>query len=784
MRYPLLPVLIAYGAGLLAAEYVALPLKYLFGAALLAIFGGVVVRRAGNALMLLAVFLAGFVPVTLERSMIPGDDLRRRLSDEAQEVVLRGTLAETPEHRVSEPDHLELWRTVAKVRTTAIYLKTSAEWYPASGTVLATTRDILAPEFFRGQPVEIQGVIRRPKAALAPGLFDYRAYLRRLNIHYQLFGESTNDWTLTSPSRTVPLADRFHRWAKSLLAHGLGAEDENLRLLWAMTLGWKTALTGDVSEPFVRSGTMHVFAISGLHITLITAILFGVLRSLGIPRGYAGYGVILLTWFYTYATGMQSSGVRSAIMTSVLVAGFSLKRPANMLNSLCAAALLILLWEPQQIFQAGFQLSFSVVLALILFTPILEALKRKLFFREDPFLPHQLRPKLNRWIAHPVHFVSAGVVTSLAAWIGSMPVIAYYFHVWNPISLVANLLVVPISSVALACNVLTLAAGWIYLPCAGLLNHTAWGSMKLMVRLSEWAANLDWGVYYVRSPDVVTFVVYYTLILCIMNGWLIRQASRKMAATCLVASGLAWGGFNLPSRPGTVLTALPLAGGAAIHIQAKGKHTLVDCGDEDNARWITKPFLRAQGANRLAHFVLTHGDVRHVEAAPRIHELFPASNIYISGARSQSRPYRAVVQFLTDRRAPLKTVSADDEVGPWKVLHPVADQYFSRADDNAIVLYGAFSKSVLLLSDLAPPGQNALVNRYPNLRAKIVITGLPAQGEPVTDGFLDAVQPELIIVCDAELPARERASERLKERLERRGTKVLYTREAAVQLKL
>src|SRR5258705_5065733 len=192
-------------------------------------------------------------------------------------------------------------------------------------------------------------------------------------------------------------SDRFQFWAKQTLARGLPTEDEDLRLLWAMTLGWQTALTSEVSEPFMRTGTMHIFAISGLHIALIAGILVSLLRVLQIPRGLCGWMVVPLIWFYTAATGWQSSAIRSTIMMSVIIAGWAIKRPSDLLNYLAAAGFIILLWDPQQLFQASFQLSFFVVLSIALLIPPIEQLRER-FLQPDSLLPPELRPRWLRWL--------------------------------------------------------------------------------------------------------------------------------------------------------------------------------------------------------------------------------------------------------------------------------------------------------------------------------------------------------------------------------------------------
>jgi hypothetical protein len=149
-------------------------------------------------------------------------------------------------------------------------LQRGENWQPADGEIVVTTPGTLSGGFFAGQPVEISGVIARPPPPLAEGLFDYRDYLQTRGIFFQLKTGSPNDWQLGAPALTrPPLTDRFLTWSRRALALGLPVEDEPLRLLWAMTLGWRTAFTGDISEPFLRAGTINHFGThDGLRIAL------------------------------------------------------------------------------------------------------------------------------------------------------------------------------------------------------------------------------------------------------------------------------------------------------------------------------------------------------------------------------------------------------------------------------------------------------------------------------------------------------------------------------------
>lgn len=358
MKRPLIPVALCYVGGLLLGEAVPVPPFSLFAISFLVVFAAVFMTRFRNLLLWPLLILIGWTNLVQRTVIISPQDLRLLIGNTPVIATVRGTLTETPSVRVHERQGQELARTLVTLRVTAF--ATNEIWQPAAGTVVVTTKGELPADFFAGRKVEITGVLAPPPKPIAPGLFDYCTFLARQGMHYQLKADSLRDWRAIDANTNQPFADRFLSWAQHTLARGLPEQDEPLRLLWAMTLGWKTALTGEVNEAFMKSGTMHIFAISGLHIALIAGILVSLLRVARVPRAWCGVVVIPLLWFYTGATGWQSSAIRSTIMMTIIIGGWSLRRPSDLLNSLAAAALIILLWQPQQLFQASFQLSFFV----------------------------------------------------------------------------------------------------------------------------------------------------------------------------------------------------------------------------------------------------------------------------------------------------------------------------------------------------------------------------------------------------------------------------------------
>jgi competence protein ComEC len=777
-RWPMLPVAVACIGGILGGDQWTVSLEMIFPTALLVLASAVLWPKARMLFLWLAVFGAAWTNIAVHQAIVSPCDLRRLAGEAPELVTLKGEVRLPPSTRVAEREGEMLWRTLVVVRAHA--LKRQGEWQPVHGDVAVVTQGDLSEELATGQRVEITGVLQRPPRAVAEGLFDYRAHLARQGVYFQFIAEGRQDWQIQphAPAGLFPrLGAGFQRWARITLARGLPQEDEMLRLNWAMVLGWRAALTNEVSEPFMRSGTMHIFAISGLHVALIAAMLVHVLRLARMPRGWCGVVAIPLLWFYAGATGWQPSAVRSTIMATVVIAGWSLKRPGDLLNSLAAAAVLILFWEPQQLFQASFQLSFAVVLSIALLLPHFERVRARLF-QPDPLLPPELRPRWQRWLDAPVRFLTMSFATSLAAWLGSLPLCAHYFHLFTPVGLLANLIVVPLSGLALmsACGSLFFGA---WLPALSeLLNHSAWFWMLCMVRVSEWCAALPGAWFPAPSFTPAAFALYYVTLLVVVTGAAFQRAQWKWVLPSVLVPALVLVAQWFNDRHATRLHVLGLRGGEAIVLDAPGRNRdwLVDCATEADVNFALAAFLQSRGVKTISHLLLTHGDHRHVSGFPLIEQRFRPRAVFTSGLPFRSPAYRAAVASLDETPGRHRLIHRSEEALPWKILHPMLGDRFSQADDGAMVLRGEFhGLRVLLLSDLGREGQRLLLERESDLRADVVIAGVPAQGEPVRDDLLAAIQPHLVILSAGEFPAGERPGEALRQRLARRRIPVVYT---------
>ena len=776
MIRPLVSIVLAYAAGLLLGQILEPPLPVLFVAALAALAVACIFQKLRPHLLWPLLTLTGWINFTLQTQSISPDDIRHILPPEPAQVSMRGKLAGTPSQRMYLRDEVESWRTLAQLNLTA--LNRGTHWQAATGKIIVITPGTLSADFFGGQEVEINGVIAPPSPPVAEGLFDYRMYLRRQGIYFELKTTSAADWQSLFTNKTQPVTDRFLAWSQTTLLRGLPAVDEPLKLLWAMTLGWRPALTDEVSAPFMQTGTMHVFAISGLHIALIAGILVAILQSVQIPRFCCGIIIIPLIWFYTAATGWQPSAIRSALMMSIVIGGWMLKRPGDLLNSLATAAFIILLFDPLQLYQASFQLSFFVVLSIALLMPLLEKIRDHLL-KTDPLLPHELMPRWQRWSYPIIRVALSWLAVSLAAWLGSWPLCAYYFHIFSPVTLLANLLIVPMSSLALASNLGSLVCGdW--LPWfTDLFNHSGWFWMKAMVSITGKLAKLPHAYFYVKGPTAADFAIYYSLMFAVLSGLAFKK-NWRIPAILFTASVILFYGWRWHEARQTItLTVLPLKGGHAVFIQNESPtgDLLVDCGNTNSVEYITQPFLHAHGVNHLSRLALTQGDLRDNGGAQRVCDAFAIKAVFTSPVIFRSQNYRQTMAALQEKPGCRQLVRSGDSIGNWQVLYPAATNNFLQADDNSLVLQGTLhGVKVLLLSDLGREGQELLFNQKNDLRSAIVITGLPEKSPPLSDALLGRIQPHIIVVADSELPATKRAPVILRERLAEKNIPVLYTR--------
>ena len=268
------------------------------------------------------------------------------------------------------------------------------------------------------------GAIYQTRKARNPYAFDYRSYLQRQNIYREINLKNQAFRIDSTRHNLYQSVEKIRQNIKNYLASG-GLSPRELAFANTILLGERHEISQETYRDFQSAGTMHILAISGLHVGILLVFLNLLLYPL---KRFSLFLFLLATigflWFYALLSGFSPSVVRAVLMFSLLQTGFHIKRQNNTYNIVFITAFLMLLYKPDYLFQVGFQMSFLAVLSILSFLPFL----RKLF--------HSKYKLLQWWLDL--------FSVSLSAQLGILPVSLYYFHQFPLYFWLANLLVVPL----------------------------------------------------------------------------------------------------------------------------------------------------------------------------------------------------------------------------------------------------------------------------------------------------------------------------------------------------
>jgi competence protein ComEC len=607
------------------------------------------------------------------------------------------------------------------------------------------------PEF--GDELKLFGTAEPIAPPRNPGEFDMRAYLARHDVLRMLFVRYPEDGTLIRHGGGNPIlraAQKSRTWMQTALCRGLENSPEVQTFLSGIVLGLRHQAPEDIEEPFQQTGTLHLFAVAGLHVGIVATLLWMVATIARLSRKTAAAIIIPLLFFYAAVTGLHVSSLRAATMASILVGGLFFERKVSLANSLAAAAFFILCWNTNELFSTGFQLSFAVVGAIVLFAdPLFRVLQRRA--APDPFLPQSLVRGPRRWMHSSYEWLCGGASVSLAAWIGSLPLILWYFHLVTPISLLANLAVVPIAFFVLAVALLSLMTTPLLPWVALIFNNANWSLATLVIGIVHLFAQIPGGHFYVGEPD--------------------------------------WG-----ERISGKMTVLDLGAGAAVHVRVNGHDWLIDCGSQRSYERVVREYLHWAGVNRLTGLVLTHGDSQHIGGITQLLTDFPRVRLIDNPAPDRSLIHRRLSRIVSELegrgRKPAECTAGDnfhlsrDAIA--HVLFPPRGFAGATADDQALVIRLLISPEtfVLFMSDNGAETERALLSNGSDVHSDILVKGQHYSGISGSAPFLDAVRPRLIIATSAQFPERERVSDEWADQVRARGIRLFRQDETgAVELK-
>ncbi len=412
------------------------------------------------------------------------------------------------------------------------------------------------------------------------------------------------------------LAERCYeirRRAAALLRPGVETFSEQTQLLYAMLLGYRQAIPPDLYQLFTRTGTLHIFAISGQHVVILAAIFIAGLKICGISRPRWGLLLIPVLFLYIFTTGLQPSALRALTMAAIFFAAPLAGRRPDAPTSIALATILLLALQPANIGDPGFLLSFVVVCGLIMVHgwAVRQINGLRLAGRDAP-----LKKLSGSNPAAPL-LRSTGLLmlTSIAAWLFSAPITALFFNTLSPVALIGNLAVIPLTFMIMLAGCLALLSGALFLPLAALFNQANQLLISFLIWIVRRLAELPGSCRAVRAPSAWVTILWYAGLVLFFTGpirW------RKGAVLLVLLSTLFWSAEHFEINSGLKILR---EGDSAMALRLPGKRWVLVTDGNSFSAGRTIRLLQKEGINRL-HALVVNDARADAAAIRRLQDIF------------------------------------------------------------------------------------------------------------------------------------------------------------------
>lgn len=653
-----------------------------------------------------------------------------------------------------------------------------------------------------GSYVRVFGEVSPFLQATNPGEFDTAAYYRRKDCLFALRKTKITAQT-KNYGRLEEFLSQLRYESEALFRKLLG--EKNGATASAMVLGRKKGMDSEVKALYQGAGISHLLAISGLHLSLIGAGLFGLLKKVRFPVTLSAG---ISTWIlivYAQLTGMGISTRRALVMFLLFLAAGLLKRTPDLPTSLAVAALLLLVPKPQRILDAGFQLSFSAVLGIAGMIPVLQD------GWEDAAPSLRVTDGVAGWniaraaIVRTCRLLRKNILAGLGITMTMLPFLLIHFYEWSPWSVLLNLVVIPLMGILLPCLIgLQLVARLTALVhCLELPQHLLCTAIEAIFscyeQLCRFTMALPGSILHTGYPTWQALAAYTIgLIALAVSGKKLRPHLRLAAAVCLM-------GIFLIRLPGELnVTMLDVGQGECVGIETREHHVyLVDAGStskKKTGQYQIIPWLKYIGTQSVEGIFITHWDEDHISAVGELLEWSKSSRvkirrIFLPDVALKDEVLEALLQQIEEAEISVEYLSAGEHMtdGALQIscLHPYAKKVPEDRNDASLVLrlsQGDFQ--MLLTGDLEKSGEDWLVEQarpatQNPLRCTILDAGHHGASNATGEALLDLAQPGVVLIsCGKNNRYGHPAPETL-QRLEERGIRWYSTAEVgAIQVQV
>ncbi len=540
--------------------------------------------------------------------------------------------------------------------------------------------------------------------------------------------------------------------------------EQNASIATALLLGSRSELPEDLRTAFAETGMMHVLALSGLHVVILAGLVWFVCRLLQISPRTA----TLLTLAAVLALAVVSGGRPPIVRASVFLAIVSLGRLANRQshanNIVALSAIVILAWNPANLFDVGTQLSFLAVMGILMSLPWsgLRSDSPPLAADESQLENRFRDAALVVWA-----YLRGYLALMIGIWLLTGPLIAARFQLVSPIGMLLNLFLVPLVNLVLWAGYCLLAIGGMVPIFGNLFAVPVDAGLSFLLGTVQWGSQVWLGHAYVTGPSEWWLVGYY-LMLAMLYVFRLRMARPGFTASVLILSwtavGLGVAAWPSPTK-GLRCTFLSVGHGSAILVEfPNGRTLLFDAGaldDGERAFQVIRTALRERGISRLDAVALSHSDLDHVNAVPKLSQEVPVGTVLVARSFFQSPqevvPY--LVTQLQEQNIPIRIIGQDDrlEFDPLvavEVKHPDPRKSYRHINANSLAIrFTHAGRSLLLVGDVELDGLTDLMANDPG---EVDVLQAPHHGSRTanTAELVRWANPSIVVACTGKVAGR------------------------------
>lgn len=625
-----------------------------------------------------------------------------------------------------------------------------------------------------GDEVVFTGTIIPISEKRNPQDFDYKGYLQSQGISVQI--------KAVEQHKIIP-NDELTEWVwwreKALDLVDKNFNEATAPIAKALLIGYKQELDPESKTAFARAGLSHIMAVSGLHVGFIVAPFWVIIPYFWTRKHGSKVGLallILLLFCYAGITGFSPSVMRASVMAGFLSYGKLFHRINDSINLTAAAAIALLIINPAQLFEIGFQLSFSAVLIILLILPVIQNI-----------LPYWVRI---RWYGKPLMVV----IVSLVVQFGLYPLQVYYFGEISLVSPIANALFVPFLGIVVPLSLVGLFITAVLPGLGFILNYPSFLFLGWMSDFVNIAATWDWAWTTTSLESNLIFVLWLLAVFAI-SSWQITALRWKLSIGILMTACLMLSFHVIQKTQPAKLTVTFFdvgQGDAALLSTPSGKHVLIDTGiwspGYNSGKSVIIPHLKSSGIEKLDAVILSHPHADHIGGIPDLIEEVPINVIYDSGYEYDSNLYQRYKVLAREKSIPVKSLQSGDTLGIdpamlFLILGPDGKFYNSDPNEHSVVLNVIYGESEFLFTgDAGENQEERLVRNYGDLLDTDLLK-VGHHGSRTSSGvtFLNHVTPEKALVSLAENNRFRHPHKEALKRLSQTEAQLLFTsRERAI----